>query len=105
MSGELAVEFDATVHSLAVMNAAAYRLIGVASCQIERSENKFICRLTPSETSVKGSPPSLEAIKARYIDLVTDEALRERLSQQTEPMRNLILSLAFGSLVAETRDK
>ena len=33
----------------------------------------------------------------RFLDLVTDENLRERIAVQTEPTRNLILALAFGA--------
>lgn len=90
------VEFDASTYSLDALNAAAYRLLGTASCQIERLGQKYVCRLTLS------SPASdAEATRLRFLDLATDESVRERLSEKTEPIRNLILSLAFGSLAAD----
>jgi hypothetical protein len=36
---------------------------------------------------------------------VTDENVREALRAKTEPVRNLILSLSFGSLAAQSLDK
>jgi hypothetical protein len=48
MVREIVVEFDAGVHSLDALRAAAYRLMGVASCQIENNGQKFICQITPN---------------------------------------------------------
>lgn len=86
------VEFDEALHSLTALNAAAYRIIGTASCQIEQIGPKYVCHLTTAADA------DLNLVKLRFIDLVTDECLRERLSEKTEPVRNLILSLAFGAL-------
>jgi His-Xaa-Ser system protein HxsD len=91
------VEFDGAIHPLDALNAAAYRMIGTASCQIETVGPKYVCRLTPISASADA-----EALRLRFVDLVTDECLRERLAAKTEPVRNLILSLAFGALASET---
>lgn len=96
----ISIEFDEAVHSLDALNAAAYRMIGTASCQIDTAGSKFICRLTPTAA---GS--DADALRLRFIDLVTDECLRERLAARTEPVRNLILSLAFGALVSDTQKR
>jgi hypothetical protein len=85
------VEFDVALHSVSAQNAVAYRIIGMASCQIEKIGPKYVCHLT-----------ALAGADLHFIDLATDESLRERLSERTEPVRNLILSLAFGALTAET---
>lgn len=92
------VEFDASTYSLDALNAAAYRLLGTASCQIQQLDQKYVCRLTLSSSVVDVEPTRL-----RFLDLVTDESVRERLSEKTEPIRNLILSLAFGSLATDQR--
>ena len=92
----ISVEFDEAVHSLDALNAAAYRMIGTGSCQIEKIGSQFICRLTTTNTR---SDP--DALRLRFIDLVTDECLREQLAAKTETVRNLILSLAFGALAAD----
>jgi len=100
MVDAVTVEFDEAVQSLDALNAAAYRLLDVASCQIEKSGGKFVCRLTPKNPSQDNEP-----IKFRFLDCVTDENLRERLASKTEPVRNLILSLAFGALASKQDDK
>jgi len=97
MMATVDVEFDETAYSLECLHAAAYRMIGTVSCQIEQAGSKYLCRLTPSATDT-----DIAALQLRFIDLVTDESLREHLSAKTEPYRNLILSLAFGALAAET---
>ena len=97
MADEVVVEFDAAVQSLDAINAAAYRLIGIASCQIENSGGTFLCRLTPN-ASASQKLAGIESVRLQFIDLVTDESLREKIAAKTEPVRNLILSLAFGSL-------
>ena len=95
---EVIVDFDAATHSLSALNAAAYRLIGTAACQIDLSGGHYICRLTPSRQL------DTDSLRSRYLELVTDENVRENLRAKTEPVRNLILSLAFGSLAAQSQD-
>jgi hypothetical protein len=64
-----------------------------------------VCRLASSEGSDKSQRLDPDSLRVRFIDLVTDENLRERLAVKTEPVRNLILSLAFGSLAAQPEEK
>jgi His-Xaa-Ser system protein HxsD len=97
-TNDLVVEFGASVQSLGALQAAAYRLIGTATCQIDQVSGCFVCRLIPASNSNKKMPSDLETLKAHFLDLVTDENLRERIAVQTEGVRNVILSLAFGSL-------
>ncbi len=93
------VDFDAATQSLAALNAAAYRLVGTATCLIEQEGTRYLCRITPNKEVDSGS------LRSRFIELVTDENLRERLAARTEPVRNLLLSLAFGSLAERAGDK
>jgi His-Xaa-Ser system protein HxsD len=95
------VEFDQGTQSLDALNAAAYRLIDLASCHIQQCESKFICSLSPKEQR----KADLEVLRLRFLDLATDENVREHIAVKTEPLRNLILSLAFGALVDESSDK
>jgi len=97
MGEAITVEFSEGVQSLDALHAAAYRMIDVATCRIERSTDKLLCHLAPKE----GIKLDAAALRTRFIDNVTDEALRERLAQRVEPVRNLILSLAFGALAAQ----
>src|SRR5690349_10446527 len=101
MADVTTVEFGEGVHSLDALNAAAYRLIDVASCQIERSGERFLCHLMPKE----GVKIDGEALRMRFLDYVTDESVRERLAGRVEPVRNLILSLAFGALASQSNSK
>jgi His-Xaa-Ser system protein HxsD len=97
MADPITVEFSEGVQSLDALHAAAYRMLDVATCRIERTPDKLLCHLSLRD-GVKLDGP---ALRTRFIETVTDEALRERLSHRVEPVRNLILSLAFGALAAQ----
>jgi His-Xaa-Ser system protein HxsD len=90
---EIIVEFDAELYSADVLNAAAYRCIGSATCRLEKGPTKFLCNLGGTKPDA-----DLEAIRIQFINLANDERLRSSLEATTRPMRNVILSLAFGSL-------
>jgi len=96
------VEFDAAIQSLDALKAAVYRMIGTASCQIESRDGRWLCRLETTPDQRKQNAPSLDEIRMRFLDLVADENLRERITAKTEIHRNLILALAFGSLANES---
>jgi His-Xaa-Ser system protein HxsD len=96
---EVAVDFDSSVQSLAALDAAAYRLIGAATCRIDRVGDRYVCRLAPTINPKKGAALSADDLKERFLNLVTDENLRTRVAEKTEGVRNVILALAFGSLV------
>src|SRR5262249_7014894 len=98
---EVVVDFDVETQSLEALNAAAYRLIGTATCQIDRVENRYVCRLL----STGFAAADAVGIRRRYLDLVTDENVRTALRAKTEPVRNIILSLAFGSLAIDQENK
>lgn len=96
---EIIVEFQKRDQSLAALREAAYRLIGDGSCQIESTDDVYVCRLAHSH-SARG--PQID-LKGRLLDLVTDENLREQIAAKTEPTRNLILALAFGALAERAK--
>ena len=48
MAAEVRVDFDAATQSLSALNAAAYRLVGTATCQIDKKGDHYVCRLTPT---------------------------------------------------------
>ena len=97
MPAEVVIDFDAATQSLSALNAAAYRLVGIAACQIDRADTRFACRLTATGAA------DPDALRLQYLQLVTDENVREGLRIKTEPVRNLILSLAFGSLASQDK--
>ena len=96
---EMVVEFERSTQSLGALREAAYRIIDQASCQIESTDERFRCRLMPKKT--EGGTPDDSELRRRFIDLVTDENLREKIAAETTPLRDVILALAFGSLAGE----
>ncbi|WP_225645549.1 hypothetical protein [Bradyrhizobium australafricanum] len=101
---EVAVDFDARIQSLSALDAAAYRLIGTATCQIDQAGDRYLCRLVSSVNPQKGTVLSSAELKERFLNLVADENLRIRVAEKTEGVRNVILALAFGALAANQND-
>jgi His-Xaa-Ser system protein HxsD len=93
---ELVVSFDCATQELGPLREAAYRLIGTASYQVERINDRYDCRLQWAD----GKIADADGLRLRFLDLVTDENLRAKLARETEPTRNLILALAFGAIAA-----
>ena len=98
MAVEITVDFDASTQSLSAERCRISVGGGKHHCQIDKSGARYICRLTPT-----GQIDS-EGLRLRYLELVTDENVREGLRAKTEPVRNLILALAFGSLATQSQD-
>jgi His-Xaa-Ser system protein HxsD len=98
------VDFDSSIQSLGALEASAYRLIGAATCQIERVGDRYVCRLTPSVNLQKRESLSGDDLRERFLNLVSDENLRSRVAEKTEGVRNVILALAFGSLAADEKN-
>lgn len=94
---DIIVEFGAS-QSIGALREAAYRLIGEASCLIDTVDARHLCRLT-AKKAVAGEAD--EALRARFLDLVTDENLREKVAAETAGVRDVILALAFGALARE----
>lgn len=99
MAAEIVVEFDAGTQSLDALNAAAYRFARTAACHIDKNDGRYICRLAADGAS------NADEIRAEFFRCVTDENVREAMRARTEPVRNLILSLAFGSLASQSEEK
>jgi His-Xaa-Ser system protein HxsD len=97
---DIIVEFGAS-QSIGALREAAYRLIGEASCHIDTVDARHLCRLTPKK-ALAGEAD--EALRARFLDLVTDENLREKVAAETAGVRDVILALAFGALARERED-
>lgn len=96
------LEFSTAVQSLAALQAAGYRLIGTATCQIDQVDDRFVCRLnSPANKKTSDDPDDL---RTHFLNLVTDENLRERIAERTDGVRNVILALAFGSLAKAQTD-
>jgi His-Xaa-Ser system protein HxsD len=101
---EVTVDFDSGIQSLSALEAAAYRIIGTATCKIEQAGNRLVCHLTARKTSSRGEQLDADSLKVKFLYLVTDENLRLRIAEKTEGVRNVIVALAFGSLAASQKD-
>ncbi len=86
--------FSRSTQSLTALREASYRLIGVASTKIDATDENYVCSLS-SDPKQKISDSELSA---RFLDLVTDENLREQIEQKTQPLRDVIVALAFGAM-------
>ena len=95
---EIVIEFGPS-QPIGPLREAAYRLISDASCQIDQIGDQYICRLLPKI----GRPTDLtaDAIRMRFLDLVTDANLREKVAAETQGVRNVIVALAFGAIARE----
>jgi His-Xaa-Ser system protein HxsD len=101
---EVTVDFDSSIQSLSALEAAAYRIIGTASCKIERNGDRLFCHLAGPGNSSRGEQLDADFLRMKFLYLVTDENLRLRITERTEGVRNVILALAFGSLAASQKD-
>ena len=97
---EILVEFDCSTQSIGALREAAYRIIRDASCQIEVAGERYLCRLTPKQGQNPASDGG-EGLREHFLDLVTDENLREKVAAETSGVRDVILALAFGALAAK----
>jgi His-Xaa-Ser system protein HxsD len=97
---EILIEFDRAIQNIGPLMEAAYRLIGAASCVLETDGDRYVCRLTPN-TGGPAQDAEQDKLRQRFVDLVTDENLREKVSAETAGIRDVILALAFGALAGQ----
>jgi His-Xaa-Ser system protein HxsD len=102
MTSSCTVEFCTEAQELGPLQAAAYRLIGTCTCQIEKQDGRWLCTLAARPGTPHAKAMDIETLRTHFIDLVTDQNLRARVAVKTEGVRNVILALAFGAL-ATTR--
>lgn len=94
---EVVVEFGPS-QPVGPLREASYRLISEASCQIDQIGDGHICRLLPKN---ERTGASADALRMRFLDLVTDANLREKVAAETGGVRNVILALAFGAIARD----
>ncbi len=69
----IVLSFDPSTQELGPLLEAAYGLMAQASCHIDSSRDRYLCRLVPNSTD-----PTGDALRASFLDLVTDANLRAR---------------------------
>jgi His-Xaa-Ser system protein HxsD len=92
-TSDIVLDFSASLQSLGALQEAAYRLIGQAACLIDEANGRYVCRLSPSQPQLQG-----DELRIHFLNLVTDENLREKVNRETGRLRDVIVALAFGSL-------
>jgi hypothetical protein len=68
------LSFDTSTQELGPLLEAAYRLMSQASCHIDSSRDRYLCRLVPNSTD-----PTGDTLRASFLDLVEDANLRARV--------------------------
>jgi His-Xaa-Ser system protein HxsD len=90
MIGE--VTFPREGHSVDAIERAAYRLSDRLCLELSNEDDFHVCRLhTAGEAEVDA-----DALVAEFRNEVLDQVLRERIRNETQEARNLILAVAFS---------
>ena len=80
-----------TVYSAEAIKRAAYVFMDRAVIQITVSENSYTCSLSPTTDD-----SDHDQLYNEFLREVLDQDLRISIASETEPIRNLILALAFS---------
>ena len=89
------MSFARLTTSIDAIQRAGYRFCDRLELDLRVLGDDFSCGLTPLEALTDGE---LQALAASFKLEVLDQTLRERIRTQTEPVRNLVLSLAFSRI-------
>lgn len=88
------ITYDNNFYDVVAIQKAAYRLSHVFTIDISILEGKINCLLKPNiMASEAGFNQGIEEFKKD----VLDQQLRLKLKAETEPIRNLILGIAFSN--------
>jgi His-Xaa-Ser system protein HxsD len=85
------VQFAAGIYPIDAIKRAAYRFADKFAIDIEPRSDGILCTLLPTSPNTNAA-----AIEADFRSEVLDQDLRLQIAKETEPLRNLILSLAFS---------
>ncbi len=83
---------DKSIYSLEAVQKAAYRFIDRLTIIISQDEKYVICDITPDVGLIQ----PYDDVIARFKQELLDQQLRCQIKEETESVRNLILSLAFS---------
>ncbi|MBI0004501.1 His-Xaa-Ser system protein HxsD [Bartonella sp. M0177] len=87
------LEFDCVIYSSTAIQKAAYRAMNFMLVHIDLNEEKIICICEPtSETDNDQFEKAIQEFKKDVLDY----SLREKIRDETTPIRNLILGIAFS---------
>jgi His-Xaa-Ser system protein HxsD len=89
---DLIVEVDVGIYSVTAVQKTAYWFTDRCFVFIERIEGDRL----KIRIQAKSEEVSLPTIKDDFCNALLDQSLRERVSKETEPLRNLILAHALS---------
>jgi His-Xaa-Ser system protein HxsD len=85
--------FDERLYDAQVLQKAAYRSINSLTVDFTSTGGQFICALS---SNIGVDEPSFLTAVQEFKKDVLDYQLRHRLNIETQPIKNLILGLAFS---------
>lgn len=91
--GEIPISFCLSVYTETAIKKAALKFADL--CSVHLSKNENVVTATLSFSSEKSSE-TRDQVRNALINEVLDQELREKISSDTEPLRNLILAHAFS---------
>ena len=86
------VEFDSSVYSLSAIKKAAYKFGRDCHVLVESQGSNHIRVLLRAKRVLDNS----KYLAGEFCNAVLDEDLREKISQETEGIRNLMMAQAFS---------
>ena len=94
-SGEpgIVITLSTAVYELEAVKRAAYRFSDRIAVDIRPNGETITCKLIPLTADIA---KQLDEIAAQFRVEVLDHDLRLKTARETEPLRNLVLSLAFS---------
>lgn len=94
MTEHTQITFDEKLYDVEAIQKAAYRSVNVLTVDITITDGKINCLLKPNiGASEAGFAYGVEEFRKD----VLDQQLRIKLKAETEPVRNLILGIAFSN--------
>lgn len=99
MMVEVSLAFSREAQQEAPLRQAAYRMAGIAGCQIDIVDGRWTCSLTAPLREM----PTPDVLRERFLAVLNDENLREQIEERTARLRDVIVALAFGALVPEQK--
>ena len=88
---EVVLRVSTAIYSIDAAKRAAYALMGQMSVLLEDGDGEIVCRLRTKNKSA--DPGKLEEL---FLEELVDQDLRLSIEARTEPLRSVILGLAFS---------
>ena len=87
----ITLAFDQATVDLDALQRSAYAVAAEMTVDVRVSGADYVCTLFPRKRDATG-----DELKHRFRAEVNDQILRLRIAKETEPLRNLVLALAFS---------